>query len=157
MSQTSQQNDKHQWPLGVCCDEITFFFCHFDWRNGFLLFLLSFCYCDVVQKRNFYVETKIHIWKGCTVFTSDLLIRWQLGHWPRTLDDRIYYSMKISLLLVLHILQFKIILRHLPCPGGKFYVWSLDLWFKKALQEYKCFASPWSRPLRRGQNEKNRL
>lgn len=107
------------------------FFCHFDWRNGFLLSLLSFCYCDIVQKRNFYVETKIHIWKGCTVFTSDLLIRWQSGHWPRTLDDRIYYSMKMPLLLVLHILQFNIILRHLPYPAGKFYVWSLDLWFKK--------------------------
>lgn len=144
------------------------FFGHFYWRNGFLLPILWSCHCEVLQKRNPYPETKINIYlKSSIVSTLDLLIKmhyiclkisgngWRLGHWPK-LHVRIYYHIKIPLLLVPLILQFSIILCYLSYPGGKFYVWSLDLWFEGATRG-QCFASSLSRSLWRGQNEKNRL
>lgn len=142
----------------VMRSQFFFFFCHFYWRNGFPLSLLSFCYSEFYRREEACAQgLNQHLSGSSTVSTSDFLTGWQLGRWPRTRGDRIYRSTEIPLLLVFLILQFSIILCHLSYPGGKFSIWSLDRWFKKAPgAQMLCIPIKYT-TLKRRQNEKNRL
>lgn len=125
-SQISQQNGL--WEFVAMRSLFFFFFCHFDWRNGFLLLsLLSFCYCDLLQKRNFYAETKINIWKGCPMITSDLLIGWQFR--ALTQNTRCITVLKClsSLFFTFYILTLFFLIFHILEVNSMFGIWICGL------------------------------
>lgn len=142
ISQVSQRDDKHQRPLGVCCNEITvllLFFLPFLLKKWFLP-----CFYSVTV--TFYRRDTLIQWLKptsekpyCTHirFTCKdahtMCLKtpgrgWQLGHWPRTLgllgqENASYLLFRFytgSLFLPVELSS---------CPGVRFSAWILALWF----------------------------
>ena len=154
ITQIPQQNDKHQQPLGVCCNQITIFFAIFTEEMVFSFPYFHFATVKVYRRNTFIQRPKsTSTWKALPYSYQIYLQRriiyahkisgkaWQLQHWsddPGLLDVRIHYRMKLPFLLVPQILHFSIMLCHLSHPGNNsmFAIWICGL---RKLQEYKCF------------------
>lgn len=60
--QILSQNDTHQWPLGLCCDETAIFFFFFATFTKEMVFFFPFHFATVkFYRRETYAETKISI------------------------------------------------------------------------------------------------